>query len=70
MHGPRPLHPVPCSFCGTPVPCRCLTDRLWDCVLWCRACEERYVIPSREGRGADRNPFLPDAPDRDEGTAR
>ncbi len=53
MHGPRPLHYVPCAFCGTAVPCRCLTGRLWDCVLWCAACEERYVVPSqppREGR--------------------
>jgi hypothetical protein len=48
MRGPRPLHEVPCSFCGTGVPCSCLTPR--DHRLWCARCEEAYVLPSQRGR--------------------
>lgn len=60
MRGPLPLHQHPCSFCGTPVPCRCLgrdrpallcsaielTQPTRDYALWCAACEERYVAPN------------------------
>jgi hypothetical protein len=48
MDGPYPLHTVPCSFCGTPVSCRCVNPR--DHRRWCPSCEDRYVIPSAPPR--------------------